>query len=359
MSQFEKSEIMLKYAELIDHKGFVKKSWTWRDIIEDIGLSAVFDVGWIGGTVLLGGATVTTGGVALVVLGGAALSMVIFSFTKQMDNNLTDLISRLSALDPNEKVAHIIQKWITDLESFKPVMKIPQSSTDIKERANINSQKFSALKQLEMYIQAMIRQWHLNVRPNLTDWGWDAAQAEDALNKTMDTVIQAVLSAKQKAQSVGNIMIKQVNKKVKEEQEQTKQVQEKAKGVVGKGKQKKQRMKSPYILGLQRAINDVNNIINAGAGSIIESGRYDWTTGNGLAGVLSSDWRIANRIAERAKVDIKTVQDIEFMSKNPRLIQKVYRELSQIAIVLKEKDRRDIGIAGRGRQRPRRLSVRE
>lgn len=350
MTQFEKSEVMLKYAELVTHTGFVKRAWTWRDIVEELGLSAVIDTGIIGGAALLG-ATVTTGGVALAILGGAAISMAIWSFTKQMDDNLTDLIDRLGALDPNDNVAHIVQSWMKDLESFKPVMAIPQSSPDPKVRAQVNGQKLEALKQLEVYMRTMVGQWNSDIKPNLTDLGWDAAQAEDALTKTMAKVTQAIQLTKQQAQTSGQAIAKNVAKKV-----QQKKVKEQTKGVSGKGRQK---TKSPYILGLQRAINDINGILNPSTGSIIESGKYDWTTGDGLAGVLSSDWKIARRIADRAKVDVRTVKNIEFMRKNPRLIQQVYRELSQIAMVLKERDRQDIGIAGRGRPRPRRISERE
>lgn len=342
---------MLKYAEIINQSGFVKQAWTWRDIVEELGLSAVIDAGIIGGAALLG-ATVTTGGVALAILGGAALSMAIWSFTKQMDDNLSDLINRLEALDPNKRVAGVVNNWIRDLESFKPVMQIPQSSPDPKVRAKVNGDKLTALSQLEKYMKTMLSQWSSDVKPNLTDWGWDAAQAEDALNKTMAKVTQAIQSTKQYAQSEGQTVAKNVAKKVQEKKQ-------KDKGVAGKGPKKQQQIKSPYILGLQRAINEINSIINAGSGNIIESGQYDWTTGNGLAGILSSNWGIARRIAQNTKVNVKVAQDIEFMRKNPRLLQKLYRELSSIATELKERAPSEVGVPRKEQLQERPISKRE
>jgi hypothetical protein len=229
MSQFEKSDTMLKYAELMHGKGLVKQAWTWRDIVTDLGVGAVIDAAAVGGFAAIKGGIIGAGlvggtfgsgalsglaalsvpGIGWALLLGGALTMGIFALTKQMDDNLTDLIDRLGDLDPNERAQPVVDDWIKRLEAFKPVMALAPTTTDVKERAQLTAQKYTSMKELEAYLQAMLQQWP-QVKSNLTDWGFDDAQAEYALKKTTTKMTQSVQEAKQRAQTIGQEMIKKM-----------------------------------------------------------------------------------------------------------------------------------------------------
>jgi len=87
----------------------------------------------------------------------------------------------------------------------------------------------------------------------------------------------------------------------------------------------------PLVKALQKTINKLNNVYNAGARTIKEDGIYGPNTAGALASVLSSNWQIGKAVAQYAKVDIATVKNVEMMRQRPNLIKAVYKVLYPIA----------------------------
>lgn len=208
MSQFENSEVMLGYAKIMEGS-LVKQAWSWRDIATELGIEAAvtgvvagagaLGIGTGGATGLAGaGAALTIGGlpVVAVIAGGVALTMGIWYLTRQMDDNIPDLIDRLEDLDPNENYAAVVQGWIAKLNYFRPLLAAAPTTTDPMERANLNMRRKAAVDELVAYMDQMWIDW-ATVKNNLDDMVFDAGQAEDALEQTLTAIktIQTNLKA--------------------------------------------------------------------------------------------------------------------------------------------------------------------
>jgi len=326
MSQFDNSEVMLKYANIVAMKDniMVKEAWTWRDVVQELGISAVVDVGIAAGLAAAGVGGVLTAPVLIpTLLLGGAISMAIFSFTKQMDNNLADLIDRLGDLDPNDMAKPAVDGWIQELGAFKQRIVIPMMSGNVQERAKITASRIAELENLKTYLEQVQVYWP-QVKSNLTDWGFDAGQAEHAINETPKQIAQALMQLKSQVKSEGPKVVKDL---VKEKEK--KEVKEKAKtqSKPGKGRKRMDSNVSEVVRGLQITINQINRDINAGAGLFKETGIYDKNTADALVGVMSSNPRIMTLMAGEAKVNYDTVRDIKQMRSRPRLIKLIYRTL--------------------------------
>jgi hypothetical protein len=203
---------------------FIKEGWTWRDIITELGIGAAIDAavaagaagvaGTASGAGAMAGIGAAAGPIGWAILGGAALTMGIWYLTRQMDNNLSDLIDRLEDLDPNNIAAPKVQSWIQQLNSYKSVLELPPTTTNIQERARQNIQKYMSIKQVYEYLKQMLVEWPV-VKENLTDWGWDDAQAEHALQLTTKTMGQSVEQAKVRAQQAAQETIKDLQSRTK------------------------------------------------------------------------------------------------------------------------------------------------
>lgn len=215
---------MSDFVKLIEPSTLIKQAWTWRDIITELGIGAVIDAGVAAGAAGVAGAASGAGAMAGIaaaagpigwaILGGTALTMGMWYLTRQMDDNLTDLIDRLEDLDPNDIAAPKVQSWIQQLNAYKPVLELSPTTTNVQERARQNAQKYISMKQLHGYLKQMLAEWPV-VKENLTDWGWDDAQAEHALQLTTKTIGQSVEQAKVKAQQAAQETIKNLQSRTK------------------------------------------------------------------------------------------------------------------------------------------------
>ena len=349
MSQFEQSEVWTKYAEMM---GFTKKAWTWRDIVEDLGMGVAIDVGLGAGWGALTGAGAVAGGAAAlawpVVLLGGAIGLAMFAFTKQMDDNLDDLIDRLSALDPNPSVAGKVDGWISTLNRYKSVMQMAPTTTDVAQRAQVAMQQYAGLKELSDYMLQMEREWPF-VKQNLDDMGWDPSQAEHAIQLTGQKVNQVLAAVRVQAQQAEAGLAKEV--------ETTKKTQEKGQTGTGEKAQKKQRVKKPLdpvVKGLQRLANNINYALNGGLGIIDEDGVYDKYTADALIGAISSSWQLQKAVAQNARLNLNSLKDIKLMTSNPNLLRRLYSTLAPLA-----SSREAVpGVGGEGARR-RMISERE
>lgn len=223
MSQFEKSEVMVKYAELMIPQ-ITKQAADVVDYAQAVGEAAAWELGigaagvaaWGGITGAgLGAATpfatgaaaaltgTAAGGGLLAILGGpvgwalglAALGYALYQVSKQTDDNVTDLISRIEALDPkDEQAEERLAQWIQILQSYKPILGAPPPTGDSKERATYNNQKLSKLAELESYLKQLSNDW-----PTILDiiddpfYERDPAQAKTAVDKTLVNISQQVV----------------------------------------------------------------------------------------------------------------------------------------------------------------------
>lgn len=243
MTQFEKSEVMMKYAELMQERTLIKTAWTWRDIVTDLGIGAIIDTsalaagsaaagaGWFGagtaagvaGAAAGGGTAGAAAGVAAgvaggpllwTILGGAAITMAMFHFTKQADDNLDDLIDRLEDLDTNDITAPKVNGWIETFNKFKPSIAMAPTTTDPAERAKLVSQQYMALKGLDLYLDQVKKEWP-SVKSNLNDWVFDDDQAEYAINTTSSKIKESLAEIKKQVQSSAQEMMKKVQESTK------------------------------------------------------------------------------------------------------------------------------------------------
>lgn len=210
MSQFENSEVMLGYAKIMED-GLVKHAWTWRDIVTELGIDAAVNgvvagagaLGYLGGGAAGGG--LAGAGVALTVAGlpvwaaiagGTALTMGLWYLTRQMDDNLPDLIDRLEALDPSGIYVQKVNGWIAELKRLEPMLVAPPTTTDRAQRGALNMQRKAAVDRCVAYMEQMWTEWPA-VKASLTDMMFDPGQAEAAMKDTLVAIkkIQANLQA--------------------------------------------------------------------------------------------------------------------------------------------------------------------
>lgn len=194
MSQFDNSEVMIKYASLMQDQKLIKTAWTWEDVASAIGVDVALGagIGALTGSGVTAGALGALGvglppvGIALA-LGGLGAS--IYFATRQSDNNVEDLIDRLEDLDTNSRSEGIVQYWINTLRQFQGLFKIEPSTTDPEATAIANAKKITELEQLKKFLESIQRDWP-RVESNLDDWGADPRQAQYAIQQTSANVQQ-------------------------------------------------------------------------------------------------------------------------------------------------------------------------
>lgn len=479
MTRFENSEIMLNYAALMEPKvaaGDVVDFAQELAVEVPIALATDIAIGAavvaapfvFGGAPAVGGAAVA-GTSLLALMGGpvgvaiglsVAVGIAIWNVTKIADDKVDGLIKRLQALDADSPgTQKYIDNWITNLNSFKPYLELPLTTTNPRERVQINNTKLAGLTKLHTYLVRMQKEWE-GLASRLTDWGWDPGQAKTSIDETLTAMTRGLADAKlamrnsvqefitaagkekqesysRIAQNIqkmwneltnlhgksptfdsagekagydlaisiikGEVAVENFDKNfnnmvglhnlleqgLKQSKQQERAVTSGIKAnfskraltlgngqmvsmtgqsVPAKVQKRKQKSGSRVVKSLQNVINKLNYVYNAGAGTIEEDGIYGPITADALAGVLSSDWRIGNIVAQNAKVNIDTVKNVAMMRQRPWLIKAVYRVLSPIATKIEglvpgygiagKTRRRDVGISQRDVKQPSRTPSR-
>jgi hypothetical protein len=217
----EKDEILVKFANNLKQSELQKVAWDWADIGNALGLDALLGAGIGAGSAaaagtgigagILGGLGIGTG-IVPAVLAAAGVAYTVYSVMQHADDNVEDLISRLDALDPNDKAKNVVDTWIKELEQFKNVFQIQVKSQDPTQRASQIKEQIQNISSLLAYLKGMWEQWGSEIKPNLTDWGFDAKQAETALTKTIQATETGLAQIKQSAQQEGSKLIKEMGK---------------------------------------------------------------------------------------------------------------------------------------------------
>lgn len=107
-----------------------------------------------------------------------------------MESTLDGVIDRLEDLDPNEQAAPVVQQWIATLQGLKPRLKIPQASSDAETQKKIMQQRIKDVQHVAQQLQTLQQQYARDIKPNLTDWGFDAQQAEKVIGQTAARFMQ-------------------------------------------------------------------------------------------------------------------------------------------------------------------------
>ena len=229
MSQFENSEIMIKYADLMTKQsappalkpGAPKKVLTpepipmsgtggggasssaagtsaWGGAAEMAGTVVAFELASKAAGALFGGSALATaaGGVTLataapwvagaLVLSGSAYA--VYQWIEQTDNNVADLISRIEDLDVPPDAQPTVATWVETLNNLRQTFAIPMSSGDPKERLEVLGNKIIAFEGGLMSIKDISRTYNTHVKPVLKDWFGemgDKGDFERALSKTL------------------------------------------------------------------------------------------------------------------------------------------------------------------------------
>lgn len=239
MSQFENSEVMVKYAEImLKHSAPPGKVPTSRPppdpeitppnkhapegggMMEGMGTMVATMVGFeaasMAGRALFGGgaaAAVGGAGAGAAVGGGAAaaggglaaaawpvtaivgavaavggLAYGIYWWVERTDDNVADLIDRIEDLDYEGTDAEpTIKTWIGQLNSLRQAFAIPMTSADPKERFEQLGEKIAAFEKGMAVIKNIEQNYHTYVKKSLKDWfgSWgDLGDFETALTKT-------------------------------------------------------------------------------------------------------------------------------------------------------------------------------
>lgn len=334
--------------------GLKKEAWTWRDVVEELGLEAAAGVALPAALGLIGitAAPITIGSLLL----GGAISVAFFAFTKKADNNLTDLIERLESLDPNDQAKSAVEGWIKKLNEFKGRVAIHMLPSDPKDRAALVASRILAFRELNDYLSEMLKWWP-EAKRNMDDWfGWDVGKAEHAIKETAAAISKQLTELKYRSQAEGAKVVKNVEKKVKETIKN-----QKARQAPGKAEVKKDKS-NDIVFALQMVMSEISNAINAGAGSQYrKNGIYDKNTANALIGIMSSNPRLEDIITQNAKVNYKTLKDIEYMRKRPDLIRLLYSVLKSEAVqeIVEQIKSKHIPLSRRDLPERRRLSPRQ
>lgn len=217
----EKDEILIKYATQLKKAEFQKTAWDWVDVGNALGLDTLLGAGIGAGSAaaagtgigagILGGLGIGTG-VIPAVLAAAGVAYTVYQVMQHADDNVEDLISRLDALDPNDRARGVVDEWMKELEQFKNIFQIQVKSQDPVQRANQIKEQIKNINALLAYLKGIWEQWGPEVKPNLTDWGFDAKQAENALSKTIQATEAGLAQIRQSAQQEGTKLVQQLGK---------------------------------------------------------------------------------------------------------------------------------------------------
>ena len=221
-----RDEIMYKFASA----GITKTAADLVDVAQSLGIDAAIGGGVGGGIAALTGGALGEGVlagigipaaliagtatlpvsavVALAVLAGST-GYTIYEALKHTDDNLDDLVDRLDALDPNDKIKPKLDQY---LAYFKGLQE--QDALEAKQESDVAS-KTTDLGQKIQNLTAFLRQLHaldkdwLEIKTNLTDWGFDPDQAETAIKRTLAATEQSMAQIKAKATNEALKMMEQ------------------------------------------------------------------------------------------------------------------------------------------------------
>jgi len=190
-----------------------KTAWTASDVAGEVAISVVADVGIAGlfGAIGLGSggaigvagaaAAIFTGPVGLVLI-SAGVVYAVYSATRQADNNVRDLISRIEALDYESTEAKpIVSHWIENLEQYCDIFDIPIGTTNKAQTAKAAGNRVEKLMGLQADMKLMSNAWP-KVKTALKDWGTDPSDFEYAFRRTyarLSKIIQNVNAESKKA----------------------------------------------------------------------------------------------------------------------------------------------------------------
>lgn len=197
MDQFDNSEVMMKYAEIM----LQKKAWTWRDVLTDVGI----DLGITGGLALLG---FSVGG-PLGILASIPVTIALSYVFRQLDDNIPDLIDRLEDLDPKPGAERMLQGWIDTLKQFQQKTQDPQTFADPEKRAQASAAFYAGMKELEAFLKQLKQTWQAGAKDRFSDMVFDIGQAEHAINETLAATTQGLERSKKALQGAASEVLKE------------------------------------------------------------------------------------------------------------------------------------------------------
>lgn len=187
---------------------------------------------------LAGGAAVAGAGLA---------GYFLYKDLAAAETTLDGVIDRLGDLDPNPQAAPVVQQWITTLQGLKPNLKIPQASTDSETQKGIAQQRLQGLTQVAQSLTALQKQYMSDIKPNLTDWGMDASQAEKVIINAARAAWASVDQVKSKMPKVEEAAAKQ---------KEVEKTEGEGEGSVGKP-EKKRKGRDPKVRKWQQDYNKI------------------------------------------------------------------------------------------------------
>lgn len=221
---------MMEYAKIMGYSSpMIKEAWDWGDVANSLGLTALTDVGLMGGLGYFGvaggltgaGAATGTAGAAAAIAGGpigwvllaGGVAFAIYQGTRLADNRVKDLLERIEALDYEDTDAQsVVEKWKTDLASFLPYFQVQMAPDPNKPGEVVNQarQQLGNIERVATYLNQMALTWP-QVKPLLTDpfYERDITQFENALTKTTAAINQQLADIKQRAQQAAQQLIAQ------------------------------------------------------------------------------------------------------------------------------------------------------
>lgn len=196
-----------------------KTAWTASDIGSELATGVAADIGIAGllGAVGIGtgGATglagvgagvaaLATGPVGLVLLGvGATVAAAIYFGTQKTDDNISDLIERIEALDYEDTIYRdTVTGWIQQLGEYKSAMMFPMTATDRDQQVKQLSFKLAALVELRTLMNSMWSDWESAVKDGMKDWGADKSDFEYAFKNTKSALDKLISGINTKSQAV-------------------------------------------------------------------------------------------------------------------------------------------------------------
>lgn len=199
-----------------------KTAWTWSDVAGELGISAIVDIGLMGALgaagVFSGGATGAAGAAAAIgvtnpigwILLAGGVAYAIYEGTKQLDDNIKDLISRIEALDyENTRSEKAVNKWLIDLQQWKGIFDVEIPLEDKDQEAQRLAEKVKAFVQLKNYLDKMIIANWPKVKEYLTDWGTDPSDFEYALRTTYSNLIKTLKEVQAESKKAGAEWLKE------------------------------------------------------------------------------------------------------------------------------------------------------
>lgn len=180
MSQFEKSEVMVEYANLMHTDDMVKEALI--PLILGIG-AALLGLYWGGKKVI------------------DALS--------RSNNNIADLKYNLERLEPNPMGKATVDRWIQQLEYYVQATAVPSLPEDTAKRTTMLQKKLEAMEGALKLVKEIQDNWP-RIKPTLTDWYPDRNLAETTINKTVQQLAADVVEQKRDLQAASQKVMQQM-----------------------------------------------------------------------------------------------------------------------------------------------------